>query len=98
MKAENIKFLEENKRHWITLRDAQYMNGLNSHEREGMQRVMSEEFQPGYSTDLWCPPCVSEMVTKLYTNYERWQEENKKKDEIKVTASFPSHKNHRRKK
>jgi hypothetical protein len=76
MKPENKKFLEENKHHWITLRDAQYLRHLNGNERSGMQRVMSEEFRPGYTADLWCPTCVAEMVKSLYRHYEAWLEKN----------------------
>jgi hypothetical protein len=94
MKAENKEFLEANLHHWITLRDSLYLRGLNASEREGMQRVMAEEFSPGYTTDLWCAPCVADMVRLLYTRYEQWKEQNKEPEIIKeepliVKANFP---------
>jgi len=85
MKPENKQFLEDNYHHWITLRDAQFLRGLNANEREGMMRVMSEEFQPGYTCDLWCNSCVVGMVTRLFTLYDQWKAEQP----IVVAAAFP---------
>lgn len=76
MKPENRKFLEDNERTWITLRDAGYMIGLDGNTRSEMVRVICEEFQPGYATDLWCPPCVADMVTLLYRYFNEWREKN----------------------
>lgn len=108
MKPENKQFLEDNYHHWKTLRDAQYLKGLNGHEREGMQRVMSEEFQPGYTADLWCPVCAADMVRLLYTRYEAWKAAQPPliiepeppqiiTEPTVVAAMFPSNKNHKRK-
>ena len=72
MRPENKAFLDANRHHHDTLIKAFYLRSLNNNEREGMQRVMSEEFQPGYATDLWCPPCVSDMVLLLYRSYDEW--------------------------
>lgn len=72
MKSENKIFLDENRHHHDTLVKAFYLRSLTGVTRETMQRVMSEEFQPGYATDLWCPPCVSDMVLALYRNYDNW--------------------------
>jgi hypothetical protein len=73
MKPENKKFLEDNRQHWITLRDAFYLRGLDGNTRSRMMQVMAEEFRPGYTADLWCPPCVSEMITTLYRHFEAWE-------------------------
>lgn len=74
MTEETRLFLESTYHHWITLRDAQYMKGLNAREREGMIRAM-QFFQAGYTTDLWCPDCVAEMVRSLYTKFDQWKAE-----------------------
>lgn len=74
MKPENKKFLEDNEHTWITLRDAGYMMGLDGATRSRMVAVIHEEFQPGYATDMWCPPCVADMVTLLYRHYNAWKE------------------------
>ena len=73
MKPENKKFLEDNRHHWITLRDAKFCRHLDGNTRSGMMRVMSEEFRPGYTADLWCGTCVAEMVKQLYHEFEKWE-------------------------
>jgi hypothetical protein len=73
MKPENKGFLEDNRHHWHTLRDAQYLRHLDGNTRSEMQRIMGEEFRPGYTADLWCPPCVSEMLSSLYREFEKWE-------------------------
>jgi hypothetical protein len=92
MKPANKKFLDDNRHHHTTLIKAQYLRHLNANEREGMQRVMREEFQPGYSADLWCPPCCAEMVRMLYRLYDDWLATNPDPptEPLKVAASFPS--------
>lgn len=83
MNPQNKKFLDDNERHYLTVKDG-YVKGLNAAEREGMQRVMAEEFAPGYSTDLWCGPCVFEMVKLLYTRYEQWKSQQPKENPTPV--------------
>lgn len=78
MSPDNKKFLEDNEHIWITLRDPGYMMGLDGATRSAMARIICEEFQPGYATDMWCPPCVADMVTLLYRHYNAWKEKQAK--------------------
>lgn len=39
-----------------------------------MVRIINEEFQAGYTADLWCSHCVAEMVKKLYRHYDDFLE------------------------
>lgn len=110
MKPENKKFLDDNRHHHETLTKAFYLRSLSAETRTRMQQIISEEFQTGYTTDLWCGPCVSDMVLKLYRHYDEWLAAQPK-DEPKpepaaepeeplppVKGTFPSHKkNHQRK-
>lgn len=73
MKPENKAFLEANRHHWITLRDAFYVRHLDGNTRSDMQRIMGEEFRPGYTSDLWCGVCVADMVRALYQEFEKWE-------------------------
>lgn len=107
MKPENIQFCEENYHLWLCLRDSQYLPGLNYIQREGMIRVMREEFIPNYNPDLWCTSCVVDMVKQLFTRFDAWkaanppapepqpepepQQPEQAADPIKVEASFPKH-------
>lgn len=99
MKPENKAFLDANRHHYDTIIKAGYVKHLNAHERERMVRVMNEEFQPGYTADLWCPPCVFDMVKLLYQRYDAWLASQPEPPKVveNVHASFPKHKNHHRK-
>lgn len=73
MKPENKAFLEDNRDLWITLRDAQYLRFPHQGIKDGLVRVMREEFRPGYTADLWCGNCVATMVREVYTEFEKWE-------------------------
>jgi hypothetical protein len=85
MKTENKETLDRHYHHWKTLRDAQYLRGLNVHERADMLRILREEFWPGYTYDEWCSSCVTQMVTHLYQRYDKWLSEQP----VVVAATFP---------
>jgi hypothetical protein len=74
MTPETIQFLNDNRIHHETLTKAGYVRSLSADVRQRMQDIIGQEFQPGYHTDLWCPPCVSDMVLKLYRHYDEWIE------------------------
>lgn len=76
MKPENKAFLEANRTHWVTLREAFYIRHLDGNTRSEMQRIMGEEFRPGYTSDLWCGVCVADMVRALYQEFEKWEAAN----------------------
>lgn len=97
MKPENKAFLDAHRHHYDTLIKAFYMKGLNANERDGMVRVMREEFQPGYNTDLWCSPCVADMVRLLYQRYDLWISLQPKEEPAvieNVHATFPKQDQH----
>jgi hypothetical protein len=73
MNPANKAKLEEYRQYWLTLKNAGYMMGLSGNVRDNMVRIMGEEFRPGYTADLWCPPCVADMVTALYFEFEKWE-------------------------
>lgn len=70
MTPENVNILLKHLHHFESLEKAQYMRGLNGHERNDILSVgRAEFFGAGYSPDLWCPPCVSEMVKNVYNQF-----------------------------
>jgi hypothetical protein len=85
---EDIQFLDDNRTHYDTLIKAFYLRGLSGETRSRMQEIIGKYWQPGYHTDLWCGPCVSEMVKKLYRHYDEWLKEQP----VTVQANFPSNK------
>lgn len=78
MTPHNRATLDRHRHHHFTLVNAQYMKGLNVHEREDMLRVAREEFfGAGYSPDMFCPKCVADFVLVLYRAYDEWLVNNK---------------------
>lgn len=76
MIPEDIQFLNDNRGHYDTLVNAGYLRGLSGETRQRMQEIIGKYWQPGYHTDLWCGPCVSDMVRKLYRHYDEWLKNN----------------------
>lgn len=99
MTPSNKTRLDELYGFWRTLRDAQYMRGMNYREKSDMLRILREEFWPGYTYDEWCSSCVADMVKALYTRYDKWLSEQPPPEPeptppdapIIVAASFPVH-------
>jgi hypothetical protein len=87
MKAENKQILDEYRPYHIQAINAGTFRG-DGMVRENMCRIMSEEFQPGYTTDLWCAPCVFSMIKLLYRHYDEWLA----RQPVTVQANFPSNK------
>jgi hypothetical protein len=81
MTPENIQFLNDNRTHHNTLVNAGYLRGLSAETRQRMQDVIRQEWEPTYHTDLWCGPCVCDMIKKLYRHYDEWL---KQQNESKV--------------
>lgn len=79
MTPETIQFLNDNRHHYDTLVKAFYLRSLSAEVRSRMQQIIADEFQKGYSTDLWCGPCISAMVLKLYKHYDEWLKQNESK-------------------
>jgi hypothetical protein len=88
MTLSDIQFLNDNRHHHDTLIKAFFMRSLSAEVRTRMQDIIRQEWEPGYHTDLWCGPCVSEMVKKLYRHYDEWL----KQQPVTVQANFPSNK------
>lgn len=79
MTPEDIQFLNDNRRHYDTLIKAFYLRSLSAETRTRMQEIIGRYWQPGYHTDLWCGPCISAMVLKLYKHYDEWIKQNENK-------------------
>jgi hypothetical protein len=92
----NIAYLTERRTKLKYFVQSQSGN-VDASERENYQRIMREEwFGPGYSTDLWCPSCVYNMVKILQQKFEEWMREEEAKEyakrmEVTVHATFPKH-------
>lgn len=76
MTPETIQFLNDNREHHNTLVNAGYLRCLSGETRQRMQDIIRENWEPTYYTDLWCGPCVSDMLLKLYRLYDEWIKQN----------------------
>jgi hypothetical protein len=72
MKKESMIFLDANRHHWNAWQSAQIFNHLDYGVRERLLNVIREEFDPGYLTNLWCSPCVVDMLKLAYTQYDKY--------------------------
>jgi len=87
MKQENRDFLNANRHHWDTWQRIQMVQHLDGNTRETMLRVIREEFAPGYSGSTWCQQCVIDMLTYVYTQYDKLLA--REAEERKVAMTFP---------
>ena len=98
MKAGNKDFLDDQRFHYTNMKNSGVLRGLDHFTRHEMVRIMGEEFQPGYSNPGDCPPCVFEMVDRLYRQYDEWLAKQPviiQTEPLQVAANFPSHKKKR---
>jgi hypothetical protein len=99
MKPENKAILDKNRSHHLTATKAGFVKGFNAREKEELLRVMREEFQPGYTTDMWCSPCIFDFIKLIYKHYDAWLEAQPKEEPApeskpettleNIHASFP---------
>jgi hypothetical protein len=74
MKHLNKQILDNNRIHWVTLRDAGYIKNLNESIVLELETVYREEIDSSFFVNKWCMSCVSEMIMRLYTgvNYDNY--------------------------
>ncbi len=90
MNTSNKKFLDDNRHFHEQMIKNQTLRGLGHGIIIEMKRVMSEEFRPGYDTDINCGDCLFRMVRELYASYDAWIDAQPKEPDLNhVVASFP---------
>jgi len=72
MTPDDKQFLDASREYHDTLVTAGYLRGLSGETRQRMQDTIRKYWEPNYYTDLWCPPCVCDMLRKLYRHYDEW--------------------------
>ncbi len=89
MSPENQKFVDDNIHFAKTFAEAEYFKHLDYATRAGFVKLISEEFQPGYTADLNCSVCVGEMLKYAWRLYSEW----KAKEETRIVhMTFPNQK------
>lgn len=94
MTEANKKAFEDNRHHYLTLKNAGYLRGLNQHEKNNLLKAAREEFYGDkYSPDMWCAPCLVDFINGIYRQYDEWVKNNPVIEISQpVSANFPSHK------
>lgn len=78
MRQENIDFLNANRHHWELWKTAQIFNQLDSHVKDRLLRIVQEEFSATYIANLWCSPCVVDLLKFAYTQFDKYLEQQQK--------------------
>lgn len=72
MKEESIAFLNKNRHYYEQWVRAQFLQHLDIATRQGLLDVIRAEFNPAYLSNLWCSPCVAELLVYAYTQYDKY--------------------------
>ena len=51
---------------------AQTLKGLNNGEKNDILEAGKHFFGEGYSPDLWCQPCIADMIKQVYNAYDKY--------------------------
>lgn len=87
MTDENKAFLEEYYPFYQKFMKTQELRGMGGYERQSMQRIANQEWNTGWSVDLWCNTCFVDFFKDVFKRYEQWMAEQP----ITVAANFPKH-------
>lgn len=105
MKAENRAFLDANRHHYNLLIKSGIVKHLDGNTREGLLRIIREEFAPNYIASTWCQSCVADSLKFAYIQYDKWITENPEPvaapasiEGQTVKTTFPKHTRKRGKK
>ena len=72
MKPENTAYLEAHRGIWTMYERAKIITHMDQSVKDGLLRVIREEFDPGYLVNMWCGVCVVDMLKYVYTQYDKW--------------------------
>lgn len=69
---EDIEFLNNNRQHWDIWQRAQVFNHLDYGIRLKLLEIIHTYWSPVYNVNLWCSPCVVDMLRFAYTQYDKY--------------------------
>lgn len=76
MNPANKKILDDNRIIHTTMVKAQTLRSLDYNTRQQFERIIREEWEPGYSLPCDCGNYVFDMVAKVYRYYDEWLKNN----------------------
>lgn len=75
MNLEHAANLDKHRHfHTSLVGPAQMLRGLNNGEKNDILLAGREFFGQGYSPDLWCGPCIADMIKQVYNAYDKYLE------------------------
>lgn len=77
MKAENKAFLDANRLYVQSYSQESPPRKLSYRDRERLFKIVCEEFDANFTTDLWCEPCVKSLVLNTYVLYDQFLSDEK---------------------
>lgn len=77
MTSENKAFLEANRHYVLSYSQADPPLKMSYRDRERLYRIVKEDFDPAFVTDLWCDPCVKSLVLNAYIFYDQFLKDEK---------------------
>lgn len=80
MNAEDKSFIEANRQHYRTITQAGFVADLDGVVKTKMLDIIKRNFAPAYLTNLWCSPCVVDMIKYLYEQYDAMPKEEPAKE------------------
>ena len=71
---EQQKFIDHNRPHYDTLVKAGFLTNIDNQTKDGLLEV-ARLFSPGMVVNMWCGPCVCELITYVYTQVDKLPKE-----------------------
>lgn len=89
------QFMADNRPHYNTLVKADFLTNIGQPVKQGLLDI-AQIFAPAYQANLWCGPCVCDLVKFAYLQYDKWIAEQPKEaetahviDEVKKRGRKP---------
>lgn len=72
MNEQNRQILEDGRKYHALILQGMGPYGISYREKTELVRVISEEFHPGFTSNLDCDPCINDLVVKAYMFYDKF--------------------------
>lgn len=71
MQPANRLTLEQYRSFYTSWVNDKVFYGLDGAAKDNIQRIIREEWEPGYICQMYCGHCVAEMLVKAFENMDR---------------------------
>lgn len=72
MQQSSIDTLEKHKHHYDCYISSGYVKNFDMQTRQDILDVIHREFDPGYTTTMWCSECMFNMLKYAYGQYQKY--------------------------